>query len=61
MTNMIVNVDQPGRNVELRDIHNLSGLVSRNVFFHGSDFALENGDISHFVDVIGGINHVSAL
>jgi len=61
MTHMKVNVDEPGRNVELRDIHDFSSLVSRNVFFDSSDFALENGDVSHLVNVIGRVNHMTAL
>src|SRR5258705_10469621 len=61
MTHMKVNVDEPGRNVELRDIHNFSGLVSWNVFFDSSDFTLEDGDVSHLVNVIGGVNHMAAL
>ena len=61
MTYMIVNINEPGRYVETRDIHNLPGLVSRNVFLDGSDLTLENADISYFIDVIGRVNHMAAL
>jgi hypothetical protein len=61
MANVIVNIDQSGRDVEVRDIHDLSGLVRRNIFFDGSDFALENRDVSYFIDVIRGVNDMTAF
>src|SRR5580765_3338893 len=61
MTYMIVNINEPGRYIETRDIHNLPGLVRRNVFLDGSDLTLENADISYFIDVIGRVNHMAAL
>ena len=61
MTHMKVNVDEPGCNVELRGIHNFSCLVSRDIFFDGSDFALEDSDVSYLIDVVSRVNHMTAL
>src|SRR6266496_1961498 len=58
---MVVNINEPGRYIKLRDIHDLPGLVSRDVFLNGSDLAIENTDISHFVNVIRRVDHVAAL
>ena len=61
MTDMVVNIDEPGRYIEIRDIHNLPGLIRRNVFLDGSNFALENTDVSYLIDVIRRVNHMAAL
>jgi hypothetical protein len=36
-------------------------LVRRNIFFDGSDFALENRDVSYFIDVIRWVNDMTAF
>src|SRR3954453_16951338 len=61
MTYMVLNINKSGRYIQARDIHNLPGLVSRNVFLDGSDLSLENTNISYFIDVIGRVNHMAAL
>ena len=61
MTHMIVNINESGRNVEVRDIHNLPALVRGNIFFHGSDLVMEDADVAYFIDVIGRVNYVAAL
>ena len=61
MANVVVNVNQSRSNVKLRDIHNLSGLISRNVFFDRSDFSVEHSDVADLVDVISRIDYVSAF
>jgi hypothetical protein len=61
MTHVIVNIDEPGSNVEVGDVHDLSGLVRGNIFFHCSDLALENADIAYFIDVIRRVDDMAAL
>src|SRR5579872_117681 len=61
VTNMVVNVDQPGSYVELRDVNNFPGLISRNIFLDSCDLALEHSDVTHLINVIRGIDHMPAL
>ena len=61
VTDVVMNIDQAGRDEELRNIHNLSGLVGGNIFFDRCDLALEYGDVAYIVDVIGRIDNVTAF
>src|SRR5438477_5836123 len=60
-TDVVMNIDETGGDIELRDIYNLCSLVFRNVLFDGSDFALEDGNIPYLVNVISRVNHMPAL
>src|SRR5215831_8008800 len=47
MADVIVNIDQTGRHVQVRNIHDLAGLIRRNTLLDRRNFALEYGYISH--------------
>ena len=61
VANVIVDIDEPGGDVKLRDVHDLSGQVSRKVFLHSSDLPCRNCDIADFVDVIRRVDDVTAF
>ena len=61
VANVVMNVDQSGSHVELRDVHNFSGLICRNIFFDSRNLPLEYRNVTHLINVIGRINNVPAF
>lgn len=61
VADVVMDIDEPGRDIEAGDVDDFSGGRGGNVFGDGSDFAGGDGDVHHGVDVISGIDDVAAL
>src|SRR5258708_39055479 len=61
VTNVVVNVDQSRRNVKPGYIDHFLRLGRGNVFAHGGDFAAGNRNVEPRVNIVGGIDDMSAF
>lgn len=50
-----VNVDEAGRDVQAFGVDGLCGVSGEDVFFYGGDFAIANGYVTNFMDVVHGV------
>lgn len=58
---VVVNVDQPGRDVKTGDIHDLAGLIGGDILSHCCDLAKGNGNIHFCIEPVGRIDDVASL
>src|SRR5260370_27734597 len=61
VTNVIVNVDQSRRNVKPVYIDHFLCLGRGNIFAQGGDFAAGNRNVEHRVNIVSGIDDMSAF
>ena len=61
MPHMEVNIDKAGREVQARHIHQLFRLFRGNAGLKGRDLTFNDGHVQHRIQLVGGVNHVTAF
>src|SRR5215831_18387561 len=61
ISDMEVNVDEAGGNVEAGGVDDFACRGGGDILFDGRDFSARNGDVRHAIDMICGINDMAAF